>query len=225
MRNRILTPDHEQHLGFVTREGEAYSPQHNHADIDRKLNRLPEPGNTTPTGLVWGGSGASGASEHYARSDHAHSYPAYPVPTGPHCEIILNSAQAIPSNIDTTINFNATHDSNGDLRSGNSIVIQQAGRYLVWVCCKWAATDIDLNSGGYGSVHIVLNGGAALVDDHTVAPENGPTSPNLTHNASRVVSLSAGAVITAQVLHFHSVGSGSRNLLAGATLGACFQTP
>lgn len=40
MRNRILTPDHGQHLGFPTREGEAYKARYTHADLDRMAEEV-----------------------------------------------------------------------------------------------------------------------------------------------------------------------------------------
>ena len=175
---------------------------------------------------TWDTAPIVGASTNYARQDHSHGLPAYPIPAGPHCEIQRTTSQEIVMNTDTTVGFDATFNANVDLRSGNSIVIQQAGRYLVWTCLKWALTYGDGNYGGYRSAHIAVNGDT-LVDDHHFAPTAGP-SGRITHNVSRVVQLAPGDVVTAQVLHFHDLTAANLFLLGGDTmhsfLGVCFQT-
>ena len=228
MRSRLITPDHEQHLGFPNRDGEAHSPQHSHADIDRKLNGIPEPGRTAPTGLLWGGPASTGVSQDFARSDHAHSYPAYPTPTGPHCEITRATDQECVNGADTVVLFNSTFNANVDLRDAHRIRIQQPGRYLVWACIMWYSMYADFNTGGYRSCHIRLNGTTVLVDDHKQFPENGNLNPNPTHNLSRVVELAVNDYLEVLMIHQHSLTGANLGIFGGLTyapfFGACFQT-
>lgn len=207
-RTRLVTPDLNQHLGFPARDGEAYRAKHTHSDIDRVLDGLPAPATTVVAATV-GQTPKVGTSEDYARADHAHG-----TPEGlPYCEIHRTTSQTISASTFTYVTFDTTNDATLDLRSGNSIVIQKAGRYTVWYNIFWDSTYSDATYGGYRAAMLLRNGNH-IVHDHDNAPITGGAT-DMTHNVSKPMSLAVGDVLQVQVYQKHPSHSLSLTIQGG----------
>lgn len=171
----------------------------------------------------------AGHSHPYALAGHEHPHDhshTHTEATRPHCEIYRGTSQSIAFNAEVPITFTSTLNSNGDLRSGASIIISQAGRYLVRGFCEWTAYASDGVYGGYRSLHVVLNGGAVVMDNHVVTPQNTGPDPRLTNETSRVLSLAVGDTLTATVVHYNTVSAGSPTLsVVSALLSVSYQMP
>ena len=173
---------------------------------------IPSASSTVVSETSYGQAAAAGSAGTFSKGDHTHGTPA--AVRNVYCEIGRNAVQSVANNTDSLVGFNVTDStSTVDLRSGADIVIQESGRYLVWVSGKWAALNSAGGFGGYRSYHILING-VVKVDVHTSSPETG-LSVAEGQTFARGLYLTAGDTVRVSVVQTHNGAPGARDLLGG----------